>query len=260
MFRLKYSFLALTIFMVFQFIGNAYANNDLGMTFVPIPKGTFQMGSPSGESGRESDETPHSVTLDQGFEMMTTEVTQKQWTAVMGNNSPSRFKGENRPVESVSWDDVQEFVKKLNERNDGYAYRLPTEQEWEYAARAGTQTAFSFDDKIFNLTEFAWFAENSGRQTQPVAQKKPNAFGLYDMHGNVWEWTLDIYSNDYSSAVSQEKADGVQASPRSNDSIRVIRGGSWYSDSQYVRSAIRSGNFPVNGIGNLGFRLLRTKE
>ena len=219
------------------------------MKFVSIRAGTFTMGSPSTESGRWNNETQHQVTLTRDFEMMTTEVTQKQWVEVMGNN-PSYFKGDDRPVESVSWNDVQDFITKLNQKNDGYTYRLPTEAEWEYSARAGSTTAYSYGDGEGSLGEYAWFYGNSGSETHAVATKKPNSWGLYDMHGNVWEWTSDWYGSLSTSSVTDPTG-------ASSGSYRVIRGGGWSSYAQYLRSAYRNYWEPGNRINNVGFRLVR---
>lgn len=162
-----------------------------------IPTGTFQMGSPDTESGRSSDEGPvHTVNV-RGFWMGKTEVTQGLWKAVMGSN-PSGFSscGDSCPVERVSWDDAQEFIKKLNGLT-GKQYRLPSEVEWEYAARAGTKTRWSFGDQESQLGEYAWYTSNSDSKTHPVGQKKPNPWGLHDMHGNVLEWVQDRWHIDY---------------------------------------------------------------
>ncbi|MBN2110118.1 MAG: formylglycine-generating enzyme family protein, partial [Methanosarcinaceae archaeon] len=166
----------------------ASIRNSIGMEFVLIPAGNFRMGSPSGEEDRYDNEGPvHEVTIGQAYYFGTYEVTQEQWVEVMGSN-PSYFKGDNNPVEQVSWNDVQEFVEKLNEIEGTDKYRLPSEAEWEYACRAGTTTRYSFGDSESNLGEYAWYNDNSGGKTHPVGQKKPNPWGLYDMHGNVWEW------------------------------------------------------------------------
>jgi formylglycine-generating enzyme required for sulfatase activity len=166
--------------------------NSIGMEFVLIPAGAFEMGSPSNEAGRDDDDGPiHQVTIKNAFYMGKYEVTQEQWRAVMGDN-PSYFTGnDNLPVEQVSWDDVQEFIRKLNAKEGTDKYRLPSEAEWEYACRAGTTTRYSFGDSESRLGEYAWYTDNSGSKTHPVGQKKPNPWGLYDMHGNVWEWVLD---------------------------------------------------------------------
>lgn len=237
------------------------------MEFANIPQMAFEMGDPNGDS----DEPLHTVVLTQEFKILKTEVTQRQWFEVMGYN-PSSFKGgegdrnklgnnPDHPVENVSWNEIQEFIVKLNERKDGYRYRLPTEAEWEYAARAGTTTTYFFGDDEALLSEYGWFSLG---QTYPVAQKKPNSLGLFDMHGNVWEWVLDPYSRDYSEAVSQERAAEVQASSPLG-LYYVIRGGSSFDKPRRLRSANRERITPDGrtennpGVTGVGFRLLRTK-
>ncbi len=223
------------------------------MKFVDIRRGTFQMGSPESEVERWDDETLHSVTLTVDFQIQDTEVTQAQWFAVM-NTNPSEFKRRENcltehveiarvalcpgfPVDMISWNDAQDFAAKLNEKRDGYQYRLPTEQEWEFAARGGTKTAYTSGDDIRDLNDLAWHEGNSGRQTHPVAKKKPNRIGLYDVHGNVWEWVSDLYPNLES---------------------RIMRGGSWGNDAYGMRLANRGmANPAIRSIG-VGFRLVRT--
>ena len=223
------------------------------MKFVHIAPGTFMMGSPSSEAGRYGDEDQHKVTITKGFEMQTTEVTQAQWEAVMGVN-PSNFKGADRPVEKVSWNDAQAFIEKLNAQNDGYRYRLPTEAEWEYAARAGTKTAYSFGDSASLLGKYAWYNVNSKIKTHTVATRKPNAWGLYDMHGNVEEWVADYWTSSLgTSSVTDPKGPAVGSS-------RVWRGGSWNGLAQDLRSAIRNIYDPGYSYGDLGLRLSRTSK
>lgn len=220
-------------------------NNSIGMEFVKIPAGSFMMGSPGSEKNRDDDEFQHKVTISKTFYMGKYEVTQAQWKAVLGKN-PSSFSscGDNCPVEMVSWDDVQEFIKKLNAKGEG-TYRLPTEAEWEYVCRAGITDAYSEGD----FDQIAWYDKNSGNKTNQVGQKKANAFGLYDMHGNVWEWTADWYGT-YSSL--------EQTDPKpTSGSNRVIRGGSWNNSIVYIRSANRDYDVPTSRINNLGFRLVR---
>jgi formylglycine-generating enzyme required for sulfatase activity len=162
------------------------SGNSIGMEFVKIPAGEFQMGSEEHSCGNPV----HRVNIPEAFYMGKYPVTQKQWKAVMGNN-PSHFKGDDRPVEYVSWYDVLGFVEKLNELEGTDKYRLPSEAEWEYACRAGTTTRYSFGDSEAKLRKYGWYDGNSRRETHPVGKKKPNPWGLYDIHGNVWEWCQD---------------------------------------------------------------------
>ncbi len=204
-------------------------------TFVQIPAGEFMMGS---ENGRDDEKPVHKVRISQPFEMGKYQVTQEQWQAVMGDN-PSYFKGEaNLPVEQVSWDDVQEFLKRLNAKNNGYQYRLPTEAEWEYACRAGTT-----GDYAGNIDEMAWYGKNSGVKTHPVRQKKPNLWGLYDMHDNVREWCADWYGENY-----YQQSSEVDPIGPSTGSGRVLRGGCWYLYAAYLRAANRYRAFAVGSL------------
>jgi formylglycine-generating enzyme required for sulfatase activity len=213
---------------------------------VRIPGGGFWMGSQSEEAG--DDEQPvHKVTLN-GFRIGKYEVTQRQWQAVMGSN-PSKFKGDNHPVEQVSWDDVQDFIRKLNQMS-GKQYRLPTEAEWEYAARGGKDGPGN--DRYGSPDLIAWYDGNSGDTTHPVGGKQPNAYGLYDMLGNVWERCSDWYGAYTASA----KTNPTGPSAGSN---RVIRGGSWYDYARFVRAPYRF-NTPGNRHYDLGFRLAMDAE
>ena len=229
--------------------------------FVEIPAGTFVMGSMNGDG---DEQPPINVTISQPFLLGRTEVTQAQWYAVMGTN-PSRWKGVDLPVERVSWNDVQEFLDRLNKQSDcGNCYRLPTEAEWEYAARAGTTTAYSFGDDARDLGDYAWYNENANR-TYRVATKRSNPWGLYDMHGNVWEWVQDWYASDmyeqYGNGTVQS-GNGTVTDPLGapSGSYRVIRGGSWYSMTP-ARPAV-GGSPRLDSPGGrstlLGFRLVRT--
>jgi formylglycine-generating enzyme required for sulfatase activity len=244
----KTVFAVLAVLIPFICLADTFNVDSLGMKFVYIKPGSFMMGSPSGESGRDNDEKQHRVTLTKGFYMQTTEVTQGQWKAVMGSN-PSHFKnsGDDRPVEQVSWNDVQEFIRKLNQKT-GKNYRLPTEAEWEYACRAGSTTRFCFGDSDSSLGSYAWYSSNSGSKSHTVAQKQPNAWGLYDMHGNVWEWCQDWYGNYSTSSVTDPTG-------ASSGSRRVYRGGGWSYYAWYCRSADRNSFSPDNRNGSLGFRL-----
>ena len=219
-----------------------------GMTFVTIPSGSFMMGS---NDGRGDEKPMHNVYI-KSFRMMTTEVTQAQWTAVMGNN-PSNWKGDDLPVEQVSWNDCQEFIRKLNQLDPGKGYRLSTEAEWEYACRAGTTTKYYTGNSDSDLGRAGWYSSNSGSKTHPVGQKEPNAWGLYDMHGNVWEWCADWYHGNYNGAPQDGSA---RLSPSGNS--RVLRGGSWRSGPSFCRSASRNWFDPDIRDYYLGFRLARS--
>ena len=177
-------------------------------------------------------------------------VTQAQWKAVMGNN-PSRFQGDYLPVEKVSYEDIQGFLKKI-----GNGFRLPTEAEWEYAARSGSNAKYCFGDDENLLGEYAWFTKNSDGKTHPVGEKKPNQFGLFDMHGNVWEWSSDWYGSGYYAECQRQ---GTITDPQGpgTGSIRVIRGGSWSDIAVYCRSALRDCAAPDDSDVILGFRLVR---
>jgi len=226
--------------------------NSLGMQFVYIQPGTFMMGSPPSEPGRDSDERQHRVTLTKGFYMQTTEVTQGQWRAVMGNN-PSNFKncGNDCPVEQISWNDSQTFIQKLNRKEGTYRYRLPTEAQWEYAARAGSKKGFCFGDDARKLGQYAWSWYNSKTSPNPVAQKKPNDWGLYDIHGNVYEWCQDWKGSYPTGPVTDPTGP-------SSGSSRVLRGGSWVSkvvNARNFRLANRNGGKPGLRGDWVGFRL-----
>jgi formylglycine-generating enzyme required for sulfatase activity len=203
------------------------------------------MGSPEDEEGRWADERPrHPVRIGSGFWMFDTPCTQALWEAVMVEGAnPSHFKGADRPVEQVSWDDCRGFLERLNGRLEGLHLGLPSEAQWEYACRAGTASARYHED----LDEIAWYGGNSGGETHAVRGKLPNAWGLYDMLGNVWEWCADAWTEDYSRG--SEKGAAAPASAH-----RVIRGGSWGFAPQFVRAAYRSHVEPSNRLLILGFR------
>ena len=215
---------------------------------VRVQGGTFQMGATS-EQGSDaySDETPvHSVTLSDYY-IGQTQVTQELWEAVMGSN-PSYFKGDNqRPVENVSWNDCQEFIEKLN-RLTGKNFRLPTEAEWEYAARGGNKSRGYKDSGSNNSDVVAWYGNNSGDKTHLVATKQSNELGLYDMSGNVWEWCQDWYGKYKSNSQ-------INPTGPSTGSRRVLRGGSWGNRARFVRVSFRNGYAPDNRNDNSGLRL-----
>ncbi len=230
--------------------------NITGMGFVYIPPGEFVMGSPEDETGKLSGETMHKVTLTKGFFMQSTQVTQGQWQAIMGNNPSSLKNCNDCPVENVTWNNVQEFIKKLNENEKNGAYRLPTEAEWEYACRAGSETAYCFGNDDTRLSEYAWFQENSDEKTHPVGQLKPNDRGLHDMHGNVWEWCQDSCGWEGSKGVITDTyRDGVTDPVNTTGSGRIVRGGAWFGVAQYCRSAQRFDFHPDSRVGYVGFRL-----
>lgn len=215
------------------------------LEFVTIPAGSFPMGSPN---GYDNERPVHRVHMTHGFELGKFEVTQGQWQTVMGGN-PSYFNycGKDCPVEFVSWNNVQQFLAKMNDRKDGYWYRLPTEAEWEYAARAGTT-----GDYAGNLDAMGWHGENSAGRTHPVGEKQANPWGLHDMHGNVWEWVNDWYEGNYYARSTLKVPQGP-----SSGRIRVNRGGSWYGDRRSCRSANRGRCSPDSRSCLLGFRLAR---
>ena len=178
-------------------------------------------------------------------------MTQAQWHAVM-ESDPSQFTGDpSRPVESISWNDAREFVSKLNAMEPGATYRLPTEAEWEYAARAGSAAAYAFGDDAAQLDAYGWYADNAGNTTHPVGQKQPNAWGVYAMHGGVWEWVQDRHG-----AYPSEAATESVGPPPGNR--RVIRGGSWLASAEDCRAASRSHAHPAFRGAHVGFRLVRT--
>jgi len=246
-------------------------NTDLpesSVDMVLVTGGTFTMGSPSSEQGRSDDEVQHQVTVS-SFHMGKFDVTQDLYQSVMGSN-PSYYTGDgNRPVEQVSWYDAVAFCNKLSERNglqtvytingtdvtaswSANGYRLPTEAEWEYAARGGQQGASAYHVYAGsdNLDQVAWYKDNSGSTTHPVGQKAPNALGLYDMSGNVWQWCWDWYENYSGSGQNDPRGASSGAS-------RVYRGGGWSFDAQYSRVADRPYSPPALRDIALGFRLVR---
>ena len=221
--------------------------NGVSFKMIKVDGGTFRMGSNDSEA--EDDESPvHNVTLSDYY-IGETEVTQELWEAVMGNN-PSYFKGSKNPVEKVSWDDCQEFIRKLNQLT-GKNFRLPTEAEWEYAARGGNKSRGYKYSGSNNISDVAWYSDNSSWATHPVCIKSPNELGLYDMSGNVWEWCSDWYGENYYSSSPQTNPIG----PNSGSS-RVFRGGDWILDAQFCRVAIRGGNTPGLRFDGLGLRLV----
>ena len=222
----------------------ANITNSLGMQMLWCPSGVFLMGSPVDEQERQEQENQVQVQISKGFWMARTTVTQGQWEAVMGT-IPSKFKGPNLPVENVSWEDALEFCKKLNDVEqlpNGYHYALPTEAQWEYACRAGEKGPYSGDD----LDELGWYDGNSEKKTHEVGQKKPNSWGLHDMHGNVWEWCADWYDDTLQG--------GVNPTGPSSGHYRVNRGGAWNYFASDCRAANRFWSGPGNRFNELSFR------
>ncbi|MBW6511260.1 MAG: formylglycine-generating enzyme family protein [Desulfuromonadaceae bacterium] len=224
--------------------GKSFTDPTTGMEFVLVKGGCFQMGSNKGDS----DEKPvHEVCVDD-FYMGKYEVTQGQWQKVTGSNPAHVKKGNNYPVEKVSWNDVQGYLRQLNQRS-GKTFRLPTEAEWEYAARSGGKSEkYSGSNDVDAV---AWYNGNSGNQTHPVGQKQPNGLGLYDMSGNVWEWCQDWYDSGYYTKSPRQNPQGP-----SGGSFRVERGGGWNNGPRGVRSAYRIRSSPGNRSNYLGFRLV----
>lgn len=217
--------------------------SDVFMDLIRIPAGTFVMGS-----NEITDEQPlHSVTLTQDFYLGEFEVTQAQWKAVMGSN-PSIFTGDELPVDSVSWDDVAQFMQA-----SGFDLRLPTEAEWEYAVRAGTPSAYHFGDSQTPLVDYAWYTVNSGDRTHQVGQKFPNPLGLYDMYGNVWEWCSDWYANNYYDLSPETNPDGP-----GSGTLRVLRGSAYNFSANFLRSANRNLSLPNERRSDVGFRIALT--
>ena len=233
-------------------------SNSIGMKFRLIPPGIFLMGSPESEANRRSDELQHEVRITSPYYLGSTVVTQGQWISVMGTTPWKASKcvreGDTYPATHVSWEDAQEFINELN-ASEGDLYRLPTEAEWEYACRAGSLSAFCFGDDIETLFEYGWFRKNAvnigEKYAHQIGEKKPNSFGLYDMHGNVWEWCQDWYG-DYPS--------GVVTDPMGPSSVskRVYRGSCWNDFAWRCRSANRGGEAPGVRRAYLGFRVLRS--
>jgi formylglycine-generating enzyme required for sulfatase activity len=261
--------------------GRQEVTNSLGMKFVQIMPGTFRMGSPPTETGSFDNERQHEVRLSRGFYMGMYEVTQEQFSKVMGVN-PADYQGdkavkiipekrhpvtnrivqdkvtipiktENFPVENVNWEDANEFCRLLSEvpeeLNAGRSYRLPTEAEWEYACRAGSRTTYSSGNSAKTLNAFAWFQDNSESRPHEVGTRKPNAWGLYDMHGNVWEWCQDWYGE-------YPKENVADPSGPMGGKERVLRGGSWYVTEENLRSAYRPSRSPDFHSFDFGFRVV----
>ena len=231
-----------------QISSKTYTANGVSFDMMMVKAGTFTMGATSEMKDPKSDEKPtHQVTLTNDYYIGKTEVTQALWKAVMGNN-PSYFKGDNLPVEQVSWDDCQKFISKINSLT-GKNFRLPTEAEWEFAARGGNNSNHYQYSGSNKLGDVAWYNGNSGDKTHVVATKQPNELGLYDMSGNVWEWCSDCFGNYSSSSLTNPTG------PNSGSS-RVFRGGSWCNDARSCRSSLRFNYGHDRSHSDLGLRLV----
>lgn len=224
--------------------------NNIYMEMVRIPSGKFAIGSPSNEAGRRENESPISEISVPAFYMAKFAVTQEQWVAIMGSN-PSMFR-ENlqAPVENVSWNEAQDFCRKLAARSQ-HLYRLPSESEWEYTCRAGTNTAYHFGDSPALLADYAWFADNANKRSHPIGQKVPNPWGLYEMHGGVWEWCEDVWHDNFNGA----PADGSAWVSDGYTSRRVRKGGSWSNEARLCRAASREWHWQSDRYNDIGFRV-----
>jgi formylglycine-generating enzyme required for sulfatase activity len=224
------------------------------MEFIRVEPGRFVMGSPVDEIGREAQETQHQVTLSRPYWLGAFEVTQRQWQLVM-NENPSRFRvdGESRPVEEVTWFEVQEFLQRLTKRGKGSRFRLPTEAEWEYACRGGTTTAYGMGPVLTPAqANFAESATGGYGHTTTVGSFPPNAWGFHDMHGNVWEWTQDEHC-------PYGRAPATDPTPVCHSPLKVIRGGSWYFGADSARCALRHTHRPQDRGFSLGLRVVRDR-
>jgi formylglycine-generating enzyme required for sulfatase activity len=235
--------------------------NSVGMRFVYIPAGRFIMGSPPDEIGRNEFEIQHEVVISRGFYLQATEVTQAQWQSVMQVN-PSEYRGDELPVQDVSWIDSEKFIRRLNQLEGDTKYRLPSEAEWEYACRAGSQKAFSAGPLTVPgsnldplLDRVAWYKANSGKGPHKAGTKSPNAWGLYDMHGNVWEWCQDWWESWYGKFSGEAITD--PAGP-TRGRFKIIRGGGWFAGGTYQRSASRMRAKPASKSPGIGFRVARS--
>ena len=229
--------------------------NSINMKFIRVPSGIFFMGSQEHEEGSTKEKPRHRVHITEPFYLGQYEVTQKQWSAVMGKMHPSNFPSPDRPVDEVSWNDVQAFIQKLNEIEKEHSYRLPTEAEWEYAARAGSETPYCFGNDLDRtlLKQYAWYELNSDKQSHPVGSLQANAWGFYDMHGNVAEWVQDLYDKNYYARSPEENPVGPLTGKK-----RVSRGGSWINQAYSCRSAFR-GYFSADYTdSDFGFRIVKT--
>ncbi|MFH1985858.1 MAG: formylglycine-generating enzyme family protein [Pseudomonadota bacterium] len=234
---------------------NGTVTKRFGMAFATLPTGTFVMGGDSVIEQADENESPkHRVTFERPFAVGMYAVTQAQWQEVMGGN-PSRFIGNDHPVEMVSHGDACEFIARLNQRENTTAYALPTEAQWEYAARAGSQSTYCFGHDRSRLAEFAWYKKNSADATHPVGQLSPNDWGLFDMHGNVHEWCSDWFDRNY-----YAKAPSKDPAGPDKGLAKALRGGDWGSEDWYCRCAIRSLGSPDRRSPRVGFRVVMSVD
>jgi len=229
--------------------------NSIGMAFVLIPAGSYKMGGdPVAEQADENETPRHKVIFDTAFYIGKFTVIQSQWQAIMDDN-PSHFNAADRPVEMVSHHDAVAFIEKLNLKENTAAYRLPTEAQWEYSARAGSQSTYCYGPERSKLDDYAWYQKNSGGNTHPVGKLRPNAWDLFDMHGNVHEWCADWFDRNY-------YGKSPARSPAGPDKglARALRGGDWGSEDWYCRCAIRSLSAPDRRSPRVGFRLVKALD
>jgi formylglycine-generating enzyme required for sulfatase activity len=222
--------------------------NSIGMRFQRIPAGSFMMGS---DDGQDDEKPRHSVTISQDVYMGVFEVTQGQWEQLMDTN-PSTFTDPFLPVETITWHDAQTFIERLNARESTTLYRLPTEAEWEYAARGGTQTPYSFGDTTDDVAAHAWYLVNANQRTMTIGRKTPNPFGLHDVHGNVWEWVADAYDPTY-----YYRSPGIDPANTVYSGAQSLRGGGWLTTLDDLRTANRGWARADLGSRMVGFRVLR---
>lgn len=238
--------------------------SDANIALIYIPAGEFDMGSPLEEIKRDNDEAQHHIKLTKAFYMGKFEVTQLQYRVIM-NENPSKFAGDNYPVDNVNWYEAARFIKRLSDKT-GLKFRFPTEAEWEYACRAGTTTAFNtgttIDSDLVNYDASTPYANGiigkEMKRTTKVGSYPPNAFGLYDMHGNVWEWCGDVYKDDYYKITPSIDPNGPQEDVQGAD--RVMRGGAWNEKAPKCRSADRNNRRPKANQPMIGFRIVMEIE
>ena len=228
-----------------------HLGNGVHLEMVRIPSGKFALGSPTNETGRRENESPISEINVPAFYMAKFVVTQEQWVAIMGSNPAIFRENLQAPVENISWLEAQDFCQKLAAKTQ-HLYRLPSESEWEYACRAGTNTAYHFGDSPTELADYAWFVDNANKRSHPVGAKVPNPWGLSEMHGGIWEWCEDVWHDNFNGA----PADGSAWVLDGYTSRRVRRGGSWSNEAKLCRSASREWHWQSDRYNDIGFRVV----